>query len=109
MNSAISSAPSSSAVTSFFSITAISCPETWRRTNCDHTAGLPENVDWWRIDGTKKPLREQRHAVVEEVLKAAPLNPPGTKYEYSNVGFVVLGAILEEKHGKKWDMSGQKH
>ena len=69
----------------------------------DHTAGLPENVDWWRIDGTKKPLREQRHAVVEEVLKTAPLHPPGTKYQYSNVGFVVLGAILEEKHGRKWE------
>jgi CubicO group peptidase (beta-lactamase class C family) len=69
----------------------------------DHTAGLPENADWWRIDGTKQPLREQRHVVVEEVLKKAPLHPPGTKYQYSNVGFVVLGAILEHKNGKPWE------
>jgi CubicO group peptidase (beta-lactamase class C family) len=69
----------------------------------DHMAGLPANVDWWRIDGTKKSLREQRHMVVEEVLKEAPEHPPGTKYQYSNVGFVVLGAVLEHKNGKPWE------
>jgi CubicO group peptidase (beta-lactamase class C family) len=69
----------------------------------DHTAGLPANVDWWKIDGTKKPLRAQRQMVVEEVLKKAPEHPPGTKYEYSNVGFVVLGAILEHKTEMPWE------
>jgi len=69
----------------------------------DHTAGLPANVDWWKFDGTKKPLREQRRMVVEEVLKKAPEHPPGTKYEYSNVGFVVLGAILEHKTDMPWE------
>ncbi len=69
----------------------------------DHTAGLPPNVDWWKFDGTKKPLREQRQMVVDEVLKKAPEQPPGTKYEYSNVGFVVLGAILEHKTDMPWE------
>jgi CubicO group peptidase (beta-lactamase class C family) len=69
----------------------------------DHTAGLPENVDWWHFDGTKKPLRQQRHMVVEEVLKQAPMHSPGTKYLYSNVGFVVLGAIVEHKRDKPWE------
>ncbi|HKD36698.1 MAG TPA: serine hydrolase domain-containing protein [Pirellulales bacterium] len=68
-----------------------------------HTAGLPPNVDWWKIDGTKKPLREQRLMVVEDVLTKPPRNPPGTKYEYSNVGFVVLGAIIERLHDKPWE------
>jgi CubicO group peptidase (beta-lactamase class C family) len=69
----------------------------------DHTAGLPENADWWKLDGTKKPLREQRRLVVEEVVKKAPLHPPGSKYLYSNVGFVVLGAILEHKTNMPWE------
>ena len=71
----------------------------------DHTAGLPRNVGWWAIDRTKRPLIEQRRMVVEEVLSKAPENPPGTKYEYSNVGFVVLGAILEAKTGQRWEDS----
>jgi CubicO group peptidase (beta-lactamase class C family) len=69
----------------------------------EHTAGLPHDIDWWKIDGTKKPLREQRHMAVEEALAKAPKNPPGTKYEYSNVGFVVLGAIVERLHDKPWE------
>jgi CubicO group peptidase (beta-lactamase class C family) len=69
----------------------------------DHTAGLPENADWWKFDRTKKPLREQRRMVVEEVIKKAPLHPPGSKYLYSNVGFVVLGAILEHKTNMPWE------
>ncbi len=69
----------------------------------EHTAGLPANVDWWHFDGTKKPLREQRHMVVAEVLKQAPKNPPGSKYLYSNVGFVVLGAIIELKRDRPWE------
>jgi CubicO group peptidase (beta-lactamase class C family) len=69
----------------------------------EHTAGLPHDIDWWKIDGTKKPLREQRHMAVEEALSKAPLNPPGTKYQYSNVGYVILGAIVERLHDKPWE------
>jgi len=69
----------------------------------EHTAGLPRNVDWWAIDRTKRSLTAQRRMVVEEVLTKAPENPPGTKYEYTNVGFVVLGAILEAKTGEPWE------
>ena len=74
----------------------------------DHTAGLPANVDWWKFDGTKKSLREQRRMVVEEVLKQAPEQPPGSKYVYSNVGFVVLGAILEHKTEMPWEKLMEK-
>ncbi|HEV2968815.1 MAG TPA: serine hydrolase domain-containing protein [Pirellulales bacterium] len=69
----------------------------------EHTAGLPHDIDWWAIDRSKKSLREQRRMAVETALKKAPDQSPGTKYEYSNVGFVILGAILEEKTGKPWE------
>jgi CubicO group peptidase (beta-lactamase class C family) len=41
--------------------------------------------------------------VVKEVLAKTPAHSPGTTYEYSNVGFVILGAILEEKTGQAWE------
>jgi CubicO group peptidase (beta-lactamase class C family) len=69
----------------------------------EHTASLPANVDWWAIDRTRRSLSTQRRMVVAQALAMAPANPPGTHYEYSNVGFVILGAILEEKTGKAWE------
>ncbi len=69
----------------------------------EHTAGVPANVDWRAFDRTRRPLTAQRRMVVEEVLSKAPENPPGTKYNYSNVGFVILGAILEQKTGQPWE------
>src|SRR5260370_16875681 len=38
----------------------------------DHTAGLPQNVDWCRIYGTNTPLRDQPPVLVEQVLKTPP-------------------------------------
>ena len=69
----------------------------------EHTAGVPRNVEWATYNRIRASLREQRRYVVRDVLAKAPENPPGTKYEYSNVGFVILGAILEEKTGQSWE------
>lgn len=32
-----------------------------------------------------------------------PLFPPGSRWGYSNLGFVLLGAILEQISGQRWD------
>lgn len=69
----------------------------------EHTAGVPRNVDWRAFDRTRRSLPEQRRMVVQEALSMVPANAPGTHYEYSNVGFVILGAMLEEKTGKSWE------
>ncbi len=69
----------------------------------EHTAGVPRNVEWATYNRQRASLREQRRYVVRDVLAKAAENPPGTKYEYSNVGFVILGAILEEKTGQAWE------
>ena len=70
----------------------------------DHTGGLPENPsDWWAYDRSKESLPAQRRQLVKDMLDAAPDYPPGTKFQYSNVGFVMLGAIVEQKTGLPWE------
>lgn len=37
--------------------------------------------------------------------KREPLFPPGSQWSYSNFGFILLGAILEQVSGMRWDQS----
>jgi CubicO group peptidase (beta-lactamase class C family) len=72
-----------------------------------HFAGLPANVDYDRV-AKAGSIKEQRL----EVLKEATLKPseftPTTKFSYSNVGFIILGAILERISGSSWEELIQK-
>ncbi len=68
-----------------------------------HLGGLPPNLDWDKLDRSGKSIVEQRRMAVEEALGKPPENPPGTKYVYSNVSFVILGAVIETKTGKPWE------
>lgn len=44
-----------------------------------------------------------REALVLDVLKNAPVSPPGTQFAYSNAGFLIAGAIAEKRTGKSWE------
>ena len=68
----------------------------------DHTAGFPHDLDWDALDATHRSLPEQRHLAVEKALAVPPEHPIGS-YFYSNVGFVLLGAIIEAKTGQSWE------
>lgn len=50
-----------------------------------------------------RELLEQRGDYVETVLNLEPSSAPNTRYEYSNAGFVVAGAMLEQVAGKPWE------
>ena len=43
--------------------------------------------------------------VVKEGLAKAPQHKPGTLYEYSNLGYVIAGAITEKVTGKSWEQA----
>jgi len=66
-----------------------------------HRAGLPANlnlVDYLGADAE----RERRRAVEQELAKP-PQTKPGNKYEYSNLGYIIVGAIVEKRTGKSWE------
>ena len=65
-----------------------------------HRAGLKPNLKWWAF-GTRDLSRERLKAA-KELLTAAPASKVGD-YQYSNAGYVVVGAILEKLGKKPWE------
>lgn len=71
-----------------------------------HRSGLPRNPPLRRLDAmykSKEPIIEQRLALTREVLAKQPAKPPGTHYDYSNLGYIILGSICERITGKPWE------
>ena len=50
-----------------------------------------------------EPLIEQRHRVVELLLQQEPAFPPGSTTQYSNLGYIVAGAIVEAVTGQAYE------
>jgi CubicO group peptidase (beta-lactamase class C family) len=67
-----------------------------------HRAGLKANLDWDRLARAGSVV-EQRRAAVREALVAPPEYPPGTRAMYSNLGYVIAGAMLERIAGAPWE------
>jgi CubicO group peptidase (beta-lactamase class C family) len=72
-----------------------------------HRAGLPANlelVNYLGADGRQERLR----AVGQELAKP-PASTPGSKYEYSNLGYIIAGAVVEQVTGKPWEKNMVEH
>ena len=60
-----------------------------------HTAGLP--------DATGEDFGPgERHEVLNVIFNTPPHFPPGTAYAYSNAGYSVLAAIVEDVIPARW-------
>ncbi len=71
-----------------------------------HRAGLaaaPAPVLVGPLMGSSEPVAAQRSKLLTEVLKVPPTAAPGVAFLYSNLGYVLVGAILEERSGKSWE------
>jgi CubicO group peptidase (beta-lactamase class C family) len=66
-----------------------------------HRAGLPRDAEWWRLAGNTPT--EQRRSVLATVLMAPPASKPGSRYVYSNVGYVLAGLIAETVADESWE------
>jgi CubicO group peptidase (beta-lactamase class C family) len=73
-----------------------------------HRSGLPHDVGDLNVIlrpyfTDKRSLPQQRYAYVSEALSQAPVVPPGTKFSYSNTGFVVAAVIAERATGLSYE------
>jgi CubicO group peptidase (beta-lactamase class C family) len=60
-----------------------------------HRAGLERNLDYAAL-APFGPPRAQRLEAVREAGRMKLLHAPGTEYVYSNLGYAIVGAIVEE-------------
>jgi len=72
-----------------------------------HRSGLPHDAsDQKFIDAFQKdtrPMPAQRMAYIARALQDKPVAPPGTKFSYSNTGFITAAAIAEHATGKAYE------
>jgi CubicO group peptidase (beta-lactamase class C family) len=72
-----------------------------------HVAGLPGSgaftPEFTRGFDENWPIKEQRKWMAERFLSRAPKQSPGTRFEYSNYGYLIIGHIVERATGKTWE------
>lgn len=71
-----------------------------------HRAGVPPNaldVKGLQVELGKLPEKEHRAAVTARVLADGPRSTPGSKFVYSNLGYVVVGSAIERATNKRWE------
>ncbi|MCX7993984.1 MAG: beta-lactamase family protein [Fimbriimonadales bacterium] len=73
-----------------------------------HRSGLPEDrapnpVLFLKIRGLQGDMRQQRLKAVEWILEQEPAAEPGARFAYSNFGYLVAGAMLEQVTGRSWE------
>ncbi|MCF7972774.1 MAG: beta-lactamase family protein [Phycisphaerae bacterium] len=71
-----------------------------------HHAGLPVNLDLNAYAGKPAPLK--RRLAVQQELAKDPLSKPGSTYLYSNLGYIIVGAIIEQVTGQSWEEAVRK-
>jgi CubicO group peptidase (beta-lactamase class C family) len=80
-------------------------PVTLRQLLTD-TAGAPKNFSI-EVRLQRPPLGPEctkaRREAVLNVIADRPIYPRGTKFEYSNVGYVIAGAMAEKATGDAWE------
>jgi CubicO group peptidase (beta-lactamase class C family) len=70
-----------------------------------HTSGLPANgplLGFLIFRNDAAPI-EERGRLMRALDTIKSITKPGEKYQYSNLGYVVLGAIIDKRGKKSWE------
>jgi CubicO group peptidase (beta-lactamase class C family) len=66
-----------------------------------HRAGLPPNLD--RATYSGNDVQALRLRAVREYLAPRPETKPGSTTTYSNLGYIIAGAVVEKATGQTWE------
>jgi CubicO group peptidase (beta-lactamase class C family) len=82
------------------------CPTTWQKITfhhlLTHTSGIPDFAGFPDFKITMRSPSSPTQTIAR--FKDKPLDfQPGKKFSYSNSGYVVLGAIIEQASGKRYE------
>ncbi|MEM6684189.1 MAG: serine hydrolase [Bacteroidota bacterium] len=77
----------------------------------EHTAGgdswdnnkSPKATDKWGDPMFQKKLKNRKQHISWVLNSRNPTHTPGTRYQYSNFGYNLLGRIIEKKTGKSYE------
>ena len=72
-----------------------------------HRAGLTDaslSMPGWLLlaHADRRPVAQQRRALIEQVLAAAPTGRPAN-FAYANINYIVIGAAIEQATGRSWE------
>ena len=74
---------------------------------CCHMSGLPAEAGKGRQvedeELSAATVATARKLAAARLLSAPPLYSPGSRFVYSNAGYIVLGAVMEECTGSSWE------
>ena len=71
-----------------------------------HRAGLPPNVPPGIMAAVMEggpAVAVQRQRILDAVLSGEPAAAPGAAFNYSNLGYIIAGAVIEAKTKKPWE------
>lgn len=71
-----------------------------------HRAGLPGNPDWKDYEDiiqSTPSVPGQRMEFLKKAALRGVVSPPGAKYQYSSVGYMLAGLVAEHLTGRAWE------
>ena len=90
------------------------CPDAWKQITIhqllSHTSGIPSYTDAKEFPTPPSLRVPKTPAEILLLSKGKPLDfDPGTKWKYSNSGYIFLGIIVEKASGEKYASYVQSH
>ena len=71
-----------------------------------HYSGLPPDISLKDPWGLAAPDKAEG---IKRAMESPLANPPGTKFLYSDINFITLGALVEKLSGQPLDVYAQQH